>query len=122
MLADRDLYARWLFTTIQARGWHPYLRINRQGQYCPQGATAFRPLSQVVRRVGQRWQGVVTCFATKERQLACTLLARWEAGYRDPWLVVTDLPPGQADVAWYGMRSWIECGFKDSNRGGWQWH
>ena len=122
VLADRGLYAKWLFTTIQARGWHPYLRINRQGQYCPPGQTTFRPLSQVVTRVGQTWKGVVTCFATKERQLACTLLARWDVGYRDPWLVVTDLPPARADVAWYGLRAWIECGYKDSKRGGWQWH
>jgi Transposase DDE domain len=122
VLADRGLYARWLFTTIQTRGWHPYLRINRQGQYCPQGVSAFRPLSQVITRMGQSWAGAVTCFATKERQLSCTLLARWEAGYRDPWLVVTDLPPQGADVAWYGLRAWIECGFKDSKRGGWQWH
>jgi hypothetical protein len=122
VLADRGLYARWLFTTIQARGWHPYLRINRQGQYRLQGAPVFQPLSQVITRVGQSWAGVVTCFATKERQLSCTLLARWEAGYRDPWLVVTDLPPQGAAVAWYGLRAWIECGFKDSKRGGWQWH
>jgi hypothetical protein len=20
------------------------------------------------------------------------------------------------------MRTWIECGFKDTKRGGWQWH
>ena len=120
--ADRGLYARWLFTTIQARGWHPFLRINRQGQYRPQGTTCFRSLSQVVTRVGQPWAGRVTCFATKERQLDCTLLARWEAGYRDPWLILTDLAPSAADVAWYGLRAWIECGFKDSKRGGWQWH
>ena len=122
VLADRGLYARWLFTTIQARGWHPFLRINRQGQYRPQGTTCFRSLSQVVTRVGQPWAGRVTCFATKERQLDCTLLARWEAGYRDPWLILTDLAPSAADVAWYGLRAWIECGFKDSKRGGWQWH
>ena len=35
---------------------------------------------------------------------------------------MTDLPPQGADVAWYGLRAWIECGFKDSKRGGWQWH
>ena len=75
----------------------------------------------MISRVGQHWAGRVTCFATKERQLNCTLLARWDAGYRDPWLVVTDLAPTQADVAWYGLRAWIECGFKDSKRGGWQW-
>jgi hypothetical protein len=121
VLADRGLYAHWLFTTIQSLGWHPFLRINRQGQYRPQGAPTFRPLTQVISRIGQRWAGPVTCFATAARQLPCTLLARWDPGYREPWLVVTDLPYMQADVAWYGLRAWIECGFKDSKRGGWHW-
>jgi hypothetical protein len=121
VLADRGLYARWLFTTIQQLGWHPFLRINRQGQYRPQTATALRPLSQMIGQVGQRWAGSVVCFATPARQLSCMLLARWDAGYRDPWLVLTALPPHAADVAWYGLRAWIECGFKDSKRGGWHW-
>jgi hypothetical protein len=119
--ADRGLYAKWLFQTIQTLGWHPYLRINRQGQYRPDGTQHFRPLSQAVSRIGQRWAGQVTCFATKDRQLPCTLLARWDRGYRDPWLILTDLPAAQADVAWYGLRGWIECGFKDAKRGGWHW-
>ncbi|HJZ46762.1 MAG TPA: transposase, partial [Roseiflexaceae bacterium] len=118
---DRGLYAKWLFQTIMHLGWHPYLRINRQGRYRPSGAATFRPLSQVVQRIGQCWAGQVTCFATKERQLDCTLLARWDAPYRDAWLIVTDLPPHLADVAWYGLRAWIECGFKDAKRGGWHW-
>jgi len=117
--AARGLYAKWLFTTIQHRGWHPYLRINRQGQYRPAGAAHFRPLRQVVTRVGQRWSGPVTWFATKDRQLACSLLARWDRGYTDPWLVLTDLAPQQAAGAWYGLRAWIACGFKDAKRGGW---
>jgi hypothetical protein len=121
VLADRGLYARWLFTTIQGLGWHPFLRINRQGHYCVPGAATSRPLTQVVSRVGQRWAGQVVCFTTPARQLACTLLARWDAGYRDPWLILTDLPPTAVDVAWYGLRAWIECGFKDSKRGGWHW-
>ncbi|HZB96748.1 MAG TPA: hypothetical protein VE268_12390 [Herpetosiphonaceae bacterium] len=37
-------------------------------------------------------------------------------------MILTDLAPSAADVAWYGLRAWIECGFKDSKRGGWQWH
>jgi len=119
--ADRGLYAKWLFQTIQQLGWHPYLRINRQGLYREASASEFRPLSQVVSRVGQRWAGRVSCFATKQRQLDCTLLARWDSGYRDPWLIVTDLPAQRADVAWYGLRAWIECGFKDAKRGGWHW-
>jgi hypothetical protein len=32
VLADRSLSARWLFQAIVARQWHPFLRINQQGQ------------------------------------------------------------------------------------------
>jgi hypothetical protein len=78
-------------------------------------------LRQVITRVGQRWAGPVTCFATRARQLDGPLLARWDKGYRDPWLSLTALPPTQADVAWDGLRAWIECGFKASKRGGWHW-
>ncbi|MCE9591913.1 MAG: hypothetical protein K8S99_15490 [Planctomycetes bacterium] len=31
VLADRGLYAKWLFAKIVALGWHPFLRINSQG-------------------------------------------------------------------------------------------
>ena len=120
-LADRGLYARWLLTTIQALGWHPFLRINRQGHSRLPTSVACRPLAQVVSRVGQRWAGRVICVATPARQRAGTLLARWDAGYRAPWLLLTDRPPTTVDVAWYALRAWIECGFKDSKRGGWHW-
>jgi hypothetical protein len=55
-------------------------------------------------------------------QVACTLLARWEEGYKDPWLILTDLPPEASDAGWYGLRAWIEQGFKITKRAGWQWH
>jgi hypothetical protein len=121
VLTDRGLYARWLFRRIVCLGWHPFMRINRQGRYRLDGEDAFRLLSQVVTTHGQRWSGRVTCFKTRQRQLACTLLARHERGYRDPWLIVTDLAPTDTDIAWYALRTWVECGFKDSKRGGWQW-
>lgn len=119
--ADRGLYAKWLFHTITALGWHPLLRINRQGKYCPAGSSSFRPLSQVVSKGGRGWKGEVVCFSSPERQLRCTLLARWDHVYQDPWLVVTDLPPAQADVAWYGLRAWIEASYKDLKHDGWRW-
>src|SRR5262249_51380747 len=53
VLADRGLYARWLFTAIQALGWPPFLRINRQGPYRGPASAPFRPLPQVISRVGQ---------------------------------------------------------------------
>src|SRR5437879_4172987 len=32
VLADRGLYARWLYQHLQRLGWHPFLRINQGGK------------------------------------------------------------------------------------------
>jgi hypothetical protein len=119
VLADRGLYAAWLYRQIVSLGWRPYLRINAGGLFRPAGQPTFRPLATAAPSVGSAWSGRVTCFKT--RPLQCTLLAAWAAPYTDPWLILTDLAPEQADVCWYSLRAWIECGFKDTKRGGWQW-
>ncbi len=120
VLADRGLYARWFYRHIQMRGWHPFLRINQGGQVRPLEQDRFRPLTSVVPQIGPRWSGQVDCFVSAHSRLRCTLLACWDAPHTDPWLIVTDLPPEVADCAWYGMRAWIECGFRSTKRGGWQ--
>lgn len=118
VLADRGLYAEWLYRLIQQLHWHPFLRINKGGTFCKAGSSQFLPLAFAVPQNGS-WSGRVTCF--KSNPLVTTLLACWDDGHKDPWLVVTDLEPHQADVAWYGLRSWIESGFKHTKRAGWQW-
>jgi hypothetical protein len=119
VLADRGLYARWLYRQVQQVGWHPFFRINHGGKFRPCEHNSFQLLSTLVPTVDTQWCGRGTCFKTQP--LACTLLARWDAGHTDPWLIVTDLAPEQAHVCWYAMRAWIECDFKDTKRGGWQW-
>jgi hypothetical protein len=121
VLADRGLYAKWLYQAIVKQGWHPFLRINQQGMVRRRGTRRFRALATLVNAQRPRWSGCVECFKTKKARLDCTLLAQFNPCYADPWLIVTDLPPEVADVAWYGLRSWIEGGFKDLKRGGWQW-
>jgi hypothetical protein len=120
VLADRGLYAPWLFRRIESLGWHPFLRINLGGKVRPLGSEHFDWLRTLVPQPGSSWCGVVDCFV--EKTVRCTLLARWDEGYADPWLVLTDLAPEASNVVWYGMRAWIEAGFKDTKRGGWQWH
>lgn len=119
VLADRGLYADWLFVGIRRQGWHPFLRINSQGKYRLLRSSQWQSLSQLVTRPGKEWSGAVVCF--KSHPLRASLLLGWEDGYQDAWLILTSLFPDQANVAWYGMRSWIECGFKHTKRGGWQW-
>ena len=120
VLADRGLYAPWLFRRITRLGWHPFLRINTGGSLRPTGATCWRPLKTFAPQPGTTWRG--TGLAFTRNQVACTLLARWEEGYKDPWLILTDLPPEASDAGWYGLRAWIEQGFKITKRAGWQWH
>ena len=120
VLADRGLYARWLFQRIVRLGWHPFLRINSGGKFRPNGQD-WVALGQLVPALGTHWAGKGTAFITQNVQLDCTLLACWEPGYKQPWLILTDLDPTQGDVAWYSLRAWCEQGFKCTKRGGWQW-
>jgi Transposase DDE domain len=121
VLADRGLYAKWLFEAIVALGWHPLLRINSQGKFRPRGWYHWIGLQELITAEGQRWQGRGTAFKNAPGRLECTVLAAWAPGHAEPWLVVTDLPPEAAEVCWYGLRAWIEQGFKRIKRGGWQW-
>ena len=61
------------------------------------------------------------CFALT-RGVSKTGCSRWESGYTDPILIVTDLLPSEADSLWYGLRCWIECGYRDIKSHGMQWH
>jgi hypothetical protein len=122
VMADRGLYARWLFQAIGACGWHPFLRLNLGVKARAVGEETFDWISRWTPVPGTSWKGVVECFAGKASRVTGTLLMYWEAGYEHPWVVLTDLSPEEADVCWYAMRTWIETGFKDFKRGLWGWH
>jgi hypothetical protein len=121
VLADRGLYARWLFQRIVRLGWHPLLRINTGGTFRSAQSLRYRPLRELVPQTGTQWGGTGTAFQGPRRRLNCTLLARWDEGYRDPWLLLTDLAPSAGEACGYGLRAWIAQGFKITKRGGWQW-
>lgn len=121
VLADRGLYAKWLFLGIINLAWHPMLRINQQGSFRPKGWYHWTPFTELISATGQRFAGEGTAFKNKDAQLECVLLSRWDEGYKDAWFILTDLPIDSADACWYGLRAWIEQGFKRIKRGGWQW-
>jgi hypothetical protein len=121
VLADRGLYAPWLYRRIVRLGWHPFLRINQGATFRPTGQAKWYWLRELVSEVGQRWRGAGTAFKSTDRHLACTLVAWWETGHKEPWFILTDLDADGCDAAWYGLRAWCEQGFKWNKRGGWQW-
>jgi hypothetical protein len=121
VLADRGLYGRWLFRRITRLGWPPFLRINPGGTFRPTGQVRGVPLKTLVPPPGTTWQGTGIAFKGRHRQLHCTLLACWEADYKDPWVILTDRPPEASTACWYGVRAWIAQGLKITKRAGWQW-
>ena len=121
VLTDRGLYAKWLYQAIRRLGWHPFMRVNTRGTFRPAGQKQRLPLQSFVPQVGSQYKGAGEAFKDRPKRLRCTLLARWDEGYADPWLVLTDLPPEAAEVCWYGLRAWIEQGFKRLKSGGWDW-
>lgn len=46
VLTDRGLYSKTLYRAIQRNGWHPMMRINRQGLFRPVGQDRFHPLAE----------------------------------------------------------------------------
>lgn len=129
VLADRGLYARWLFKAIAALGcegfafrWHPFLRINtHNADFKPEGGAEYLPLDSLLHGVGGSYSGRGTMFRSPEARLDCTLLAAWGEGDEQGWFVLSDLSPDQSSVAWYGLWGWIERGFKHAKSGGWNW-
>ncbi len=98
------------------------MRITKLSKFRKAGSKKNLPVTALVPRPGCRWQGRGVAFPThSRRRLECTLLACWEEGYDEPWFLVTDLAADQAECLWYGMRAWIEGGFKLLKSGGWQW-
>jgi hypothetical protein len=123
VLADRGLYAKWLFAAIVDLGWHPYLRINATaGEFRPAGTTQYRSLQTLRPTPGEDFAGRVTLFRGSASRLECSLVACWSASCAEPWIIATDLAPEHAKATWYGLRNWIERGFKHDKTGGMRWN
>jgi hypothetical protein len=123
VLADRGLYAKWLFQGIVDLGWHPYLRVNATaGDFKAADAREYRSLQTLLGKPGEEYAGTGTLFRGSAARLACTLVACWSEGCAEPWIIATDLSPEHAKATWYGLRNWIERGFKHDKTGGMRWN
>jgi hypothetical protein len=120
ILTDRGMYSPSLFRCIEGLHWHPFLRIRAQGQYRLKGSSKWLELKDLRPQSGESKAFEATVFKNEEGQLHCTLLASYDASYEEPWLLVTDIPGEIAQASWYGLRAWIEQGYKRLKSEGWQ--
>jgi hypothetical protein len=118
VLADRGLGSPWLWRRIRRLHWHPLLRLQATTTFAPEGQS--RQLARAfVPEAGTAWVGRGVAF--RHQKLVGTLIVLWDHDQQQPWVVLTDLPPTQVGVVWYGLRVWIELGFRALKGVGWQW-
>ncbi len=119
VLCDRGPRSPDLWAAIRRQGWHPYMRYDRNMTF--QATTGPRgPAWRFVAREGQ--YTVTAGKAFRERKRSCTLIVLWVPSQEAPWVVPADEAPEDVELGAYGMRVWIEQGFRSLKRMGWQWH
>jgi hypothetical protein len=120
VLTDRGLWSPRLWRCITELGWHPLMRVRPDATFAPRGLPR-RPARTLVVGPGHAWVGAGTAFKHRDVRRQGTLVVVWDAGQDEPWLVLTDLDPDGVGVLWYGLRVWVELGFRVLKSLGWQW-
>lgn len=119
---DRGLQSRRLFSAITDAGWHPLMRLTRAGCWREAGHETWYRLAALLPAPGHYYLGRGHLF--KKAPFACTLIAVWEAPHQAPWLLMTDLAVAQCAATgaagFYGLRAWIEQGFRAMKSGAYQ--
>lgn len=119
VLTDRGMYSPGLYRCLVELHWHPFLRIHAQGFYRPLDSRNWLDLQQLRPPREQAQAFPAEVFKNDPGRLDCTLVAFHGEGYAEPWLLVTDLKPEVARASWYGLRGWIEQGYKRVKGEGW---
>ena len=120
VLTDRGLWSPTLWRQICAVGWHPVMRIRPDATFTPTSQRRGRA-RDLVPGAGHAWVGAGVAYKDRAKRLEATLLVVWETGQTEPWLLLTDLAPQAVGVSWYGLRVWIELGFRALKSVGWEW-
>jgi hypothetical protein len=120
VMTDRGLWSPRIWRHIKQQGWHPLMRIRPDATFAPTGQPR-QPARTLIPGPGWYWVGAGVAYKHKPKQLSGTLLVIWRPGQQEPWLLLSDLPPEAVEGTWYGLRVWIELGFRAVKSMGWDW-
>lgn len=120
LLADRGLCWPSVLDFCRALGWHYVLRLQRD--------TRVRFAGRVVKGAWElaAWRGARRCCTGVEvfkdaGWRKANVVAAWEPGCKEPWLLVTDLPATFMRCRNYCRRCWCEQGHRDEKSHGFNW-
>jgi len=117
---DRGLWSPHLWRHLRQRRLHPLLRIADGVPVRPAKRKRSVTPAHLVPCPGRAWIGAAAVFGEQARQTG-TLVIVWGHGHAERWVLLTDLAPRQVQQRWYGLRMWIELGFRALKGVGWQW-
>jgi hypothetical protein len=120
VLVDRGLWSPDLWRHLRQRHLHPLLRLNDGIAVRPVGRKKTVTPAHLVPGQGRGWVGEADVFGEEARQNG-TLIIIWGVGHTERWVLLSDLSPREVQHSWYGLRMWIELGFRALKSMGWQW-
>ncbi len=124
VLCDRGIASPRLWDAICPQGWHPYLRYPQHIPFQsrePCGRGPRRPARAWVTQPGPSCGAAGTALGPGRRR-RCTRVAVGGAQRAAPWILLTDPPPAAVSREVYGVRVWMEQGFRIRKREGWHGH
>lgn len=120
VLTDRGLWSPALWDRLRTLGWQPLMRVRQETTVRPIGQQRVRA-TRLVPGPGHAWVGAATVYKERAKQRRGTVVVVWDADQAAPWVLLTSVPAARVGVWWYGLRVWIELGFRALKRGGWHW-
>lgn len=119
LLADRGLAWPLLVDWCQEQNWHYVLRLQSDTRVrCADGSE--RSARDLAPRRGRRWLGEAAVFK-KAGWRGANVVATWERGMKEPWLLLTDQRASLRHCRAYGKRMWEEESFRDDKSSGFHW-
>jgi hypothetical protein len=119
LLADRGLCWPVVLDCCRHLHWHYTLRLQSQTRVqLANGKT--RAVRDLARYRGSYWTGSVKIFK-KSGWREANVVATWQAGCQERWLLVTDRPGSFRRCLSYGKRTWCEEMHRDEKSSGFRW-
>lgn len=112
LVGDSEFGAVEVQRQLQAWHWHYVLRHKADVWVHPSGRTAWQPFGRLVLQAGQQvWAPHASL--TAKFAYRVNLLAVWQVGEREPWLLSTNLASPRTTLRAYRRRMWTEELFGD---------
>lgn len=119
LLADRGLAWPLLVDWCQEHGWHYVLRLQGETKVrFPDGRE--QSARDLAPRPGRRWLGAAAVFK-KAGWRGAYVVATWERGMKEAWLLLTDAPASLRHCRVYGKRMWVEESHRDDKSAAFHW-